>query len=108
VFSGGVAGGLGAVGSGNSLPRISRIGADKTFFLIFLYFQTYFQMVVFIRGIRENPWRGLQAAPAWPADWAWARLGPRLRTRSRRIRSSKSTGVYIPLGRKTSARVSRS
>jgi hypothetical protein len=37
VFSGGVAGGLGAAGSGNSLPRISRIGEDKTFFDLLVF-----------------------------------------------------------------------
>jgi len=36
------------------------------------------------------------------------RLGPRLRISNRRMRSSRSTGSYIPLQRKTSASVSRS
>jgi len=31
------------------------------------------------------------------------RFGPRLRMSSKRIRSSSSTGAYIPLGKKTSA-----
>ena len=35
-------------------------------------------------------------------------FGPRLRTSSTRMRSKSSTGAYMPLGRKTSARVSRS
>src|ERR1700693_4685041 len=51
-----------------------------------------------------------QAAPTCPAACAldWARCGPRLRTSNKRIRSSNSTGAYMPLGRKRSARVSRS
>lgn len=37
-----------------------------------------------------------------------ARFGPRLRTNRIRMRSSNSAGAYIPLGRNTSATVSRS
>src|SRR5258708_22009784 len=44
------------------------------------------------------------AVRARNATWG---LGPRLRTSNRRMRSSRSTGSYIPLDRKTSPTVSR-
>src|ERR1700733_1028755 len=53
----------------------------------------------------EKSWQ-LQATPCRCANGttrSCIRLGPRLRTRRRRIRSSKSAGAYLPLARKTSA-----
>jgi hypothetical protein len=49
---------------------------------------------------------GRQAAPVRCekcAGRSCIRFGPRLRTRSKRIRSSKSAGAYIPRARNTSA-----
>src|SRR5205085_9052422 len=48
---------------------------------------------------------GVAAGPESSVGWR-VRLGPRLRTSSRRMRSSNSMGAYIPLGRKTSAGIS--